>query len=276
MGGVERRGVERYDGDAAWSEEDTVAVEEPLEIRVAGDPVGITMRTPGEDRELTLGFLFAEGVIPSIDAVGSVAHCGRPTDDGFGNVIEVLPAPGTSLDPERLEGSRRGTLTTASCGTCGRRSIDDLLERVEPAADGPTFSVELLARSTEQLRAVQPRFAQTGGVHAAALLDEAGGILASAEDVGRHNAVDKVVGRLLMDGALERAALLTVSGRVSFEIVQKAAVARVRAVTAVSAPTTLAVDLAVRARLTLCAFVRGGRFNVYAGPERVGERGSPR
>lgn len=266
MSGVERRGVQRFDGEAAWSEEDTVAVEEPLEIRVAGDPVVITMRTPGEDRALTLGFLYAEGVIFGVDAVGSVAHCGRPTDDGFGNVIDVLPAPGTSLDADL---SRRGTLTTASCGTCGRRSIDDLLERISPAPEGPSFSRELLARSTDQLRAVQPRFSRTGGVHAAALMDEGGGLLASAEDIGRHNAVDKVVGRLLLDGGLERAAMLVVSGRVSFEIVQKAAVAGVRVVTAVSAPTTLAVDLAERANVTLCAFVRSGRFNVYSGVERV-------
>ncbi len=271
MSGVEDRPIARYDGPAGASALDRVAVEEPLEIRIAGEPMVVTMRTPGEDRELTLGFLLAEGVIDGLGSVGSVAHCGRPTDDGFGNVIDVLPAPGVTLDPDTLEGARRGTLTTASCGTCGRRSIDDLLARVRPAPDGPPLPRELLARSTEQLRAVQPRFAQTGGVHAAAMLDAGGGILASAEDVGRHNAVDKVVGRLLIDGALDRSAILAVSGRVSFEIVQKAAVAGARAVTAVSAPTTLAIDLADRAAITLLGFVRGGRFNAYAGADRVAE-----
>src|SRR6185369_4112416 len=187
---VIRRGSDRW-GD------DRVAVEEPLEIRVAGDALAITMRTPGADRELALGFLFAEGVIRSIDDVGSVAHCGRPGEEGFGNVIEVLPGPGVALAPERVAGARRGTLTTSSCGVCGRGSIDDLASICDPLTDPTHIEATLLERLVSSMRAEQLVFDETGGVHAAALFDPAGGPPIVREDVGRHNAVDKVVGALL-------------------------------------------------------------------------------
>ncbi|MFW5920849.1 MAG: formate dehydrogenase accessory sulfurtransferase FdhD, partial [Polyangiales bacterium] len=271
--GIAERPVRRLhaDGPDAEPEPDTLVVEEPLEIRVAGEPMAITMRTPGDDHRLAVGFLFCEGVIERLADVGGVAHCGRPGDESWGNVVDVVPAPGTVLDPDRLAQSRRGTLTTAACGVCGRRSIDDLLARVERLEAAPQIPREVLAQSTERLRRGQDNFARTGGIHAAAALTEGGEVIVLAEDVGRHNAVDKVVGALLYDGIVghgaapdpsRRPGVLVVSGRTSFEIVQKAAVAGIGAVAGVSAPTSLAVDLARRAGITLAGFVRDGRLNL--------------
>jgi FdhD protein len=259
---------------------DEVAVEEPLEIRVAGDPLAVTMRTPGADRELALGFLHAEGVIGSLDDVGSVAHCGRPGDEGFGNTIDVLPGPGRVLAPERVEGTRRGTLTAAACGVCGRLSIDDLVARCAPLRDDTQIDAAVLARLIGLMRERQTLFERTGGVHAAALFAPppagAGATgqlappIAIGEDVGRHNAVDKVVGALLFARALPAAGrVLLVSGRASFEIVQKAAVAGIPIVASVSAPSSLAIDLAARFNLTLVAFLRGETMSVYTAPERI-------
>ena len=267
--GVTVRAVERLDGESAERVDDRVAVEEPLEVRLAGDLLVVTMRTPGEDRFLAVGLLFAEGVVGGLGDVGTVAHCGRPGDEGFGNVIDVLPGPGVTFDPARLDGTRRGTLTTVSCGVCGRRSIDDLLARLGRVEREVRVSRAAIAASAGRLEEAQHRFRDTGGVHAAVAQDADGRVLAHAEDVGRHNAVDKVIGRLLYDDRLGDAAILSVSGRVSFEIVQKAAAARIPIVTAVSAPTSLAIDLAARARITLAAFVRGDRLNLYTHAERV-------
>jgi FdhD protein len=250
--------------------DDRVAVEEPLEIRVAGDPVCITMRTPGDDRELALGFLFAEGVIRSIDDVGSVAHCGRPGDEGFGNVIEVLPGPGVALAPERVVGARRGTLTTSSCGVCGRASIDDLAARSAPVDDDVRVEAAAIAGLFRSMRREQRVFDETGGVHAAALFDGSAGLLIVREDVGRHNAVDKVVGALLFARALPaRGCVLAVSGRASFEIVQKASAAGIPVVASVSAASSLAIDLASRMNVTLLSFVREDSMTVYSHPERI-------
>jgi len=283
--GVARRQVIRVSapapGGSAMAVNDDVAVEEPLEIRVAGDPLAITMRTPGADRELALGFLYAEGVIASIDDVGSVAHCGRPGDEGFGNTIDVLPGPGRVLAPERVEGTRRGTLTAAACGVCGRLSIDDLIGRCAPLRDDTRVDAAVLARLIGLMRDRQALFARTGGVHAAALFAppppgsgaasaELAPPIAIGEDVGRHNAVDKVVGALIFARALPASGrVLLVSGRASFEIVQKAAVAGVPIVASVSAPSSLAIDLAARFNLTLVAFLRGETMSVYSAPERI-------
>ncbi len=261
-------------------ESDDVAIEEPLEIRVAGDALAITMRTPGADRELALGFLYAEGVIRSLDDVGSVAHCGRPGDEGFGNVIDVLPGAGVVLAPERVAGTRRGTLTTAACGVCGRLTIEDLIARCAPVADDARIEATALARFIRSMRDRQALFARTGGVHAAALFaatsarDDAATLddapLFVREDVGRHNAVDKLVGALLFARALPaRGRALIVSGRTSFEIVQKAAVAGIPIVASVSAPSSLAIDLAARMNVTLVAFLRGESMSIYSAPERV-------
>ncbi|HEX4802364.1 MAG TPA: formate dehydrogenase accessory sulfurtransferase FdhD [Myxococcaceae bacterium] len=286
--GIVGRPVTHFLGGGAEPAEqvDSVAVEEPLEIRVATEPVAITMRTPGDDAQLALGFLFAEGIIRSIDEVGAVSHCGRPGDEGFGNVIDVTAAPGVSLDVEKVQATRRGTLTTSACGVCGRRSVDDLLSLCGQVPPGPPLSLHLVASATERLRQAQMNFARTGGVHAAAALDAQGTVLAVYEDVGRHNAVDKVVGALLQrrsvtaESALRSAArpsteveskptLLVVSGRASFEILQKATMAGIALVASVSAPSSLAIDLAHRCGITLAGFVRGGGFNVYTHPERL-------
>jgi FdhD protein len=274
--GVTRRTVVRFsEGEAAAPEEDSVAVEEPLEIRVSSDTVAITMRTPGQDRELAVGFLFSEGILRSVEDLGGVTYCGRPGEEGWGNIIEVTPAPGLVLEVERVSSARRGTLTTSACGVCGRRSVDDLMAVCSPVPPGLVLAPEVVGRATDRLRDVQRNFERTGGVHAAAVLDASGELLASAEDVGRHNAVDKVVGTLVLGGAVRSSraspsiptprierppAVLVVSGRASFEIVQKAAVARIPVVASVSAG---------RSGVTLATFVRGGRFNVYTHPERM-------
>ena len=252
--------------------DDLVVVEEPLEIRVHGETLAVTMRTPGHDSELALGLLFSEGVIESREDLGRVAHCGKPGEDGFGNTIDVTAAPGSVLDSERVALARRGTLTTASCGVCGRRSVDDLLERATPLEDESRFSRAVLEQVTERLAEAQPIFARTGGLHAAAAADGTGSLEHVREDVGRHNAVDKVIGRMLLDGALPaRGKLLVVSGRTSFEIVQKALLAGFPVLVAVSAPTSLAVETARRGGLTLIGFCRDRSFNVYSGPQRVAD-----
>jgi FdhD protein len=266
-----RLGVERL-RDGAWSSApDAVAVEEPLEIRVAGDTVAVTMRTPGSDRELALGFLFAEGIVRSVDDVSAVAHCGRGDDDaGRGNTIEVTPAPGVRIDlGDDTPFARRGTISSA-CGVCGRRSIDDLLARCAPVQGGARIELAALLRAVEGLRSMQPRFAETGGCHGAGLFTLDGEAFEAFEDVGRHNAVDKLIGSQLLRRALPlRDRVLVVSGRTSFEIVQKAAVAGVPVVVGVSAASSLAVDVAERAGITLVGFARGGSLVVYAGRERI-------
>jgi FdhD protein len=269
-----RRPVTRHAADhGGESAEDEVAVEAPLEIRLAGEPLAVTMRTPGHDRELALGFLLAEGVITSLSDVGGASHCGRPGDEGYGHTIDVQPGPGAVLEVAEHPALRRGTLTTSACGVCGRRSIEDLLVRIPGPRPGAPLPLPLLARSTELLAAGQSGFERTGGMHAATAVSRAGAARVTHEDVGRHNAVDKVVGSLLLSGALplppasdaeaDAPAVLAVSGRVSFEIVQKAAMAGFVAVCGISAPTSLAVDLAQSAGITLAAFVRDGRLNVY-------------
>jgi FdhD protein len=252
------------------SAEDRVAVEEPLEIRVSGEPLAVTMRTPGHDPELTAGFLFAEGLVERASEFGKIVHCGRPGEEGFGNVVDVTPAPGVAFDAARLAPFRRGTLATAACGVCGRRSIDDLLARCLPLSDDSRFPARLIAELPAALRERQVSFSETGGLHGAAVATADGELLCTREDVGRHNAVDKVVGRLFLDRVLPSPGkVLVVTGRVSFEIVQKAIAARIALVIGVSAPSSLAVETARRARVTLVAFARGATFNVYTESARV-------
>lgn len=273
MKGVAQREVRRVaEGVLQAPAADDVVAEEPLEIRAQGETLAITMRTPGADRELAVGFLFAEGVIGSRDEVGRVAHCGRPDQEGYGNTIDVVPGPGVSLDIERLSATRRGTLTTAACGVCGRRTVDDVIARCAPLPVGrATIAAASILAAVESLRARQPNFARTGGIHGAALHDAQGNVLAAFEDIGRHNAVDKVVGALLLAGRIPgaEAALLVVSGRASYEVVQKASAARVPVIASVSAASSLAVDLARAAGITLCGFVRKGTMTVYAHADRI-------
>lgn len=235
-------------------ERDLVAVEEPLEIRVDGEPLSVTMRTPGDDEELALGFLYGEGLIDGPRRAGLSA-------DLAGNVIEVE-------GPLLRDPGRRRFYTSSSCGVCGKGALEEVAVASAPAPPGPRVARELLAALPERL--VQPGFERTGGLHATGLFDAAGEPLAVREDVGRHNAMDKVVGWALAAGALPlHDRLLCVSGRLSFELVQKAAVAGAPVLVGVGAPSSLAIELAADRGLTLAGFTRRGHTNVYAGGERV-------
>ncbi len=234
--------------------DDEVAVEEPLEIRVDGTPLAVTMRTPGHDDELALGFLYGEGLIDGPREAG-------PTADLAVNTVEVA-------GPLTREPSPRSFYTTSSCGVCGKGALEEVAVHSGPLPDGPVVTRALLASLPDRLR--QPGFARTGGLHATGLFDAAGALVAVREDVGRHNAMDKVVGRALLDGLLPlHGHVLCVSGRLSFELVQKACVAGAPILVGVGAPTSLAVRLADDRGLTLCGFARGGRVNLYTRAERA-------
>ena len=233
---------------------DEVAIEEPLEIRVDGAPLAVTMRTPDHDEELALGFLYGEGLITEAHPVGL-------TEDFAVNTIEVT-------GPLVRDPSARSFYTTSSCGVCGKGALEEVAVHAPVLPPGPTIPRALLADLPERLR--QPGFAKTGGLHATGLFTPDGELLIVREDVGRHNAMDKVIGRALQDGLLPlHAFVLCVSGRLSFELVQKAAVAGAPLLVGVGAPTSLAVRLADDRGITLCGFARGGRVNVYTGPQRV-------
>jgi FdhD protein len=240
----------------ARMEPDELAVEEPLEIRVGGSPVAVTMRTPGHDEELAIGFLRSEG-IPAVAA--------GPSGDLAGNTIEVEVEG--EVDLGRLE---RHFYTSSSCGVCGKGALEAVAVEAPRADSDLRVRASLLAALPEGLRAAQPAFDATGGLHATGLFDESGTLVCLREDVGRHNAMDKVIGWAHLAGLLPlRRHLLCVSGRLSFELVQKAAVAGCPILVAVGAPSTLAVDLGRDRGITLCGFVRDGRLNVYSGPERI-------
>ena len=249
---------------------DSLATEEPMEIRAGGpgqeaEAVAVTMRTPGGDFELAVGFLFTEGLIDAGD-VHRVAYCDNvPGEDQQYNIVSVTLD--TPLDRERLH---RNFAATSSCGICGKAALDDVEVRCAPVASGPDVSAEVLVSLPDRLRAGQKVFARTGGLHAAGLFTPEGELLTLREDVGRHNAVDKVIGEQLLAGRLPLSGhVLQVSGRASFEIVQKAAVAGIPIVSAVSAPSSLAVEAGERFGMTIVGFVRDGGCNVYAHPERV-------
>lgn len=268
--GVTERDVTRVTVESEQRVRDDVVIEEPLEIRVDGEPLAVTMRTPGHDRELAAGFLFGEGVLHDRGEIGSISHCGRLGDEGYGNVIDMVSAPGARLAVERLDASRRGSLTTASCGVCGRRTIDDLLARCTNQVDPMRVRVDTILGAIEGMRAVQTVFQRTGGLHAAGVFDAEGRARIVREDIGRHNAVDKATGAMLLEGALPAAGcMLAVSGRASFEMVQKAVVAGLAVVVSVSAVSSLAIDLAAKTGTTLVGFARDGRMNIYAHDERV-------
>ncbi|MFJ9811884.1 formate dehydrogenase accessory sulfurtransferase FdhD [Streptomyces sp. NPDC101158] len=273
MGRVtERRRVLRIRGGAVNERPDTLVAEEPLEIRLNGRPIAITMRTPGDDFALAAGFLVSEGVLADASDVRNIVYCAGAKDDGSNtyNVVDVQLAPGVVVPDISLE---RNVYTTSSCGLCGKASLDAVRTTARfPIADTPPVRLTpaLLAALPDRLRAAQRVFDRTGGLHAAALFSEDGELLDVREDVGRHNAVDKLVGRALREGLLplERAVLL-VSGRASFELAQKAVMAGLPVLAAVSAPSSLAVDLAAESGLTLVGFLRGRDMNVYAGEHRI-------
>jgi FdhD protein len=249
---------------------DRAATEEPLEIRLHGRPFAVVMRTPGADRELAAGFLLSEGVLRSADELGTIAHCTDADAEHPENVINVTLAGGSAESLARLLASRRQVTMNSSCGLCGRLTIESLRADAPPLGGGWTLPAAVLAGLPDRLRAVQAVFEETGGLHAAGLFSPDGELVTSAEDVGRHNAVDKIVGRMLMREELPLSrAVLFVSGRTSYEIVQKAFLAGIPVVGAVSAPSTLAIDLARDTGMTLVGFVRDGGFNVYAHEERI-------
>lgn len=265
--------VTRVAGQTVTRTTDVAAAEEPLDVRLHGRSFAVIMRTPGDDRALAAGFLLSERIIRSFDDVGAIEHCRHPDQTKAHHVVDVYLVGGAaSRVPAMLE-QRRQVIANSSCGVCGRSTIDELLGELKPIdldPAKPAVPLTVIRALPDRLRERQSTFDETGGLHAAALCDAAGEILAVAEDVGRHNAVDKVVGRLLIapPAPLEPAVLI-VSGRVSFEIVQKAWIAGIPVVAAISAPTSLAVDLARAAGVTLVGFLRPGGLNIYSGADRL-------
>lgn len=257
----------------AHTRADTLAVEEPLEIRLAGSPLTVTMRTPGHDVELAAGFLVSEGVIAAAQHLRAAIHCGGPGTGGEANtynVLDVTLGPGAAVPDTDIS---RSFYTTSSCGVCGKASIEAVhtVSHYGVAGDAMQLTAELLVTLPDRLRAEQAVFDKTGGLHAAALFDGATGeLLVAREDVGRHNAVDKVIGWALLHDRLPlRGTVLQVSGRASFELVQKATMAAIPLLAAVSAPSSLAVELAEAAGLTLVGFLRGNSMNIYTHGSRI-------
>ncbi|WP_405832846.1 MULTISPECIES: formate dehydrogenase accessory sulfurtransferase FdhD [unclassified Streptomyces] len=282
MGRVtERRRVVRIRNGGAGVRPDTLVAEEPLEIRLNGKPLAITMRTPGDDFALAVGFLVSEGVLAAASDVQAVTYCEGATDRGplpavagggsnTYNVVNVQLASGVPVPDITLE---RNVYTTSSCGLCGKASLDAVRTATRfpgIAADPVRVPAEVLSAMPDRLRAAQKVFDRTGGLHAAGLFTAQGELLDLREDVGRHNAVDKIVGRAYQSGRLPlTGAVLLVSGRASFELVQKAVMAGIPVLAAVSAPSSLAVDLALESGMTLVGFLRGPDMNIYAGEERI-------
>ena len=268
---VRRQSIDAVRDGIRTRRDDLVVVEEPLEIRLArlgesgpGRPISITMRTPGSDVELALGFLHGEGLIRSNRDVASVHECGADR-----NVVRIELAADVPLDLARLE---RNFYTSSSCGVCGKASLEAVaaMMAAKPVEGAGNVSAALLRSLAGRLHSAQPVFRDTGGLHAASLFDESGALIAAREDVGRHNALDKLVGeRLIADALPLSGSVLLLSGRASFELLQKAAMAGVPVVASVGAPSSLAIDLAQRTGILLAGFLRGDSFNVYAHGERL-------
>lgn len=271
MGRITRQHpVLRLEAGQARRRADVLAVEEPLELRLDGEPFVVTMRTPGHDVDLAHGLLHSESIVATAADVAGARYCDGVGPDGLNtyNVLDVALAPSAAApDP----GERRRVVTTSACGICGTTTIDQVARSSRyPLSGGQGLTPELIASGPVLLRAQQRAFAKTGGLHAAGLLSTDGTLMCVREDVGRHNAVDKVVGWALREGRLPLSdTVLVVSGRASYELTQKAVLAGIPVLAAVSAPSSLAVDLAARTGLTLLGFVRGDTMNVYTAPERI-------
>ena len=253
--------IQRFEGEASTAFQDLLAVEEPLEIRLGDKPISITMRTPGQDSELAVGFLFTEGILQDSHQIRDVQHSK--------NSISVHLNPGVEIDFDRLQ---RNFYTTSSCGVCGKASIEALRIQGCPVLPQSPVRVEaaVIHRLPQAQRDKQPVFERTGGLHAAALFDLNGNLVLLREDVGRHNAVDKLIGAEMLAGRTPLSdKLLLVSGRASFELTQKALMAGIPILAAVGAPSSLAVETAQRFNMTLLGFVRNGRFNIYSGASRI-------
>lgn len=266
--------VVTYQSGAFTERDDQLSAEEPLEIRVNGQAVSITMRTPGHDAELAAGFLHGEGLLAGRSAIARIGPAVEAPCAGVLPIVEKVPLDNVvelwtnaPLDAERL---KRNFYATSACGVCGKSSLKALSTLAEPVAGGWRLSPELLVSLPERLRAAQRTFERTGSLHATALFDATGDLICAFEDVGRHNAVDKAIGWCLLQGRLPLdRAVMVVSGRTSFEILQKAVMAGIPVVAAISGPSTLAVQLAEQFGVTLVGFLRGERFNVYSHPHRL-------
>jgi FdhD protein len=262
--------VVRVGLDAEVARQDVAAAEEPLEIRLGGLPFVVIMRTPGADLDLAAGFLLSEQLVQQAADISSMRHC--VDDDGrdAANVLNVWLVGESATRAARALAERRHVTANSACGVCGRRSIDDLMEGIRRVDALLKVSRAIVSALPDRLRAAQKTFDETGGLHAAGLFDSEGRLTIVAEDVGRHNAVDKVIGSEFLKGNVPLSnRLLFVSGRTSFEIVQKAVVGGIPVVASVSAPSSLAIELAREAGVTLLGFVRGGTFNIYTGADRV-------
>ena len=264
--------LRRLTGASPGAEEpDLVAIEEPLELRVGGRSLAVVMRTPGHDRELAAGFLWTEGIIRAREDVVDLTYCGDADGKPQENVLNVVLAPGRAVDWGRLQ---RHTFASSSCGLCGKVTIDSVRQQFAPLRQPLAPRRAVLYALPDQLRAAQKTFAATGGLHASALFTPAGELLVVREDVGRHNALDKAIGWAFFAERLPLAeCVLLLSGRVSFEIMQKALAAGIPAVVAISAPTSLAVEFAQESGQTLVGFLRGEKMNVYAGAVEEARRG---
>ncbi len=275
---IESRQVVKYHNGQPSRVNDDLAIEEPLEIRVRGRSVAVTMRTPAlpgsipgfsdvrdtQDAELAAGFLLSEGMIHSADDIARIDPCVRVDT---GNIVNVFLAPGIQIDLDRLT---RHVFSSSSCGICGKATIESLHQHFEPVVSDIRISPDILTALPTKLRETQTCFDKTGGLHAAALFDAEGTLIVAREDVGRHNAVDKLLGHALMKRMTPLSQhVLLVSGRASFEIVQKALAAGIPIVAAVSAPSSLAVQLAEESHMTLIGFLRDGRMNIYCGEQRI-------
>jgi len=262
--------IQKIDGESSSAFQDLIAIEEPLEISIGEKPVSVTMRTPGHDFELAVGFLFTEGILKAahqIAGVGRLPGNGNPRQAA--NSVNVQPAPDVEIDFDRLQ---RHFYTTSSCGVCGKASIAAIEAQGCPVLprNSPVVESRVIHRLPDALRREQATFDRTGGLHAAGLFDSEGNLLLLREDVGRHNAVDKLIGaEVLQNHTPLSDRLLLVSGRASFELVQKALMASIPILAAVGAPSSLAVETAQRFNMTLLGFVRDGRFNIYSGSSRI-------
>jgi FdhD protein len=252
--------IRRFRDGTFQEETDFVAAEEPLEIRVNGQSVAVMMRTPGHDEELVTGFLFTESLIQSVAEIESISHCPDLDRESAGNTLDVT----LTSEPDLTELTRH-VFTSSSCGVCGKATIDSVFQQFPPLAKSLAVDPGVILKLPVALRAAQETFEKTGGLHASALFSADGDLLFLREDVGRHNALDKVIGRGLRDGVSFGEVILLVSGRISFELTQKALAAGIPVIAGISAPTSLAVDLAGKSGQTLIGFLRERGFNVYTG-----------
>jgi FdhD protein len=263
---VERRG-QAGTPDQRAPDRDMVVAEEPLELRIGGESLMVTMRTPGDDLDLAAGLLFTEGVISSLDEIASLEHGGKGAGRDRENIVSITAAPGHQL---KAAAARQVLRATAACGLCGKDSIAAVRRRIPRLSDDTRVPLAMVLGLPDAIRPAQAVFAATGGLHAVGLFQPDGTLLVVREDVGRHNAVDKVIGAQLRGGAVSLAeTIMLLSGRAGFELVQKAAIARVPVVCSVSAPSALAVDLAEEVGMTLVGFVRGRSANVYTHGYRI-------